>query len=69
MDKMGIQHKFSSPYHPQCNGLVENTNGQIIKMLTKYVYDCPERSMGVQLGEVLMGLHDLLQGGHAFYSL
>ena len=42
MDKMGIQHRFSSPYHPQCNGLVENTNGQIIKMLTKYVYDCPE---------------------------
>ena len=31
-----------SPYHPQCNGLVENTNGQIIKMLIKYVYDCPE---------------------------
>ena len=21
---------------------MENTNGQIIKMLTKYVYDCPE---------------------------
>ena len=41
VDKMGIQHRFSSPYHPQCNGLVENTNGQIIKMLTKYVYDCP----------------------------
>lgn len=40
--EMGIQHRFSSPYHPQCNVLVENTNGQIIKMLTKYVYDCPE---------------------------
>ena len=28
VDKMGIQHRFSSPYHPQCNGLVENTNGK-----------------------------------------
>lgn len=36
--KMGIQHQFSSPYHPQCNGLVESINGQVIKMLSKYVY-------------------------------
>ena len=38
MEKMGIQHRFSSPYHPQCNGLVESANGQIIKMLSKYVF-------------------------------
>ncbi|MCO5611799.1 hypothetical protein L7F22_066058 [Adiantum nelumboides] len=36
--KLGIQRQFSSPYHPQCNGFVESANGQIVKMLTEYVY-------------------------------
>ncbi|KAI5061700.1 hypothetical protein GOP47_0024205 [Adiantum capillus-veneris] len=37
VENMEIQQRFSSPYHPQCNGLVENANGQIIKILTKYI--------------------------------
>ena len=41
MEKLGIQHRYSSPYYPQCNGLVEKTNGQIMKMLSKYVKDNP----------------------------
>ena len=38
MERMGYQHRFSSPYHPQCNGLVESANGQIVKMLSKYMF-------------------------------
>ena len=42
VDKLKIQHRFSSPYYPQCNGLVESTNAQIMKMLSKYVSKNPE---------------------------
>ena len=35
MRKLGIAHRHSTPYYPQCNGLVEKMNGMIIKMITK----------------------------------
>ena len=31
--RLGMQHRHSSPYYPQCNGLVENANGQVMQML------------------------------------
>ncbi|MCO5570729.1 hypothetical protein L7F22_024457 [Adiantum nelumboides] len=34
-DKLKIQHNYSTPYYPQCNGLVERFNGELMKMLTK----------------------------------
>ena len=33
--KLNIQHRYSSPYYPQCNGLNERFNGELVKILTK----------------------------------
>ena len=37
MTKLGIQQRHSSPYYPQCNGLIEKINGMICKIITKHV--------------------------------
>ncbi|KAG6925373.1 Pol [Chelydra serpentina] len=37
--KLGIQRSFTSPYHPQTNGLTENTNKSIKRALRKLVDD------------------------------
>ena len=37
MSKLGIKQRHSSPYYPQCNGLVEKINGMICKIITKHV--------------------------------
>ena len=37
MTKLGIKQRHSSPYYPQCNGLVEKVNGMICKIITKNV--------------------------------
>ena len=37
MSKFGIKQSHSSPYYPQCNGLVEKVNGMICKIITKHV--------------------------------
>ena len=40
MTKLGIKQRHSSPYYPQCNGLVEKVNGGMIcKIITKHVGD------------------------------
>lgn len=38
-NKMNIKKKYSSPYRPQTNGLIERTNKTIIGILSKNVYD------------------------------
>ena len=37
MTKLGIKQRHSSPYYPQCNGLVEKVNGMICQIITKHV--------------------------------
>lgn len=37
--KMNINKKFSSPYRPKTNGLVERTNKTLISILAKNIYD------------------------------
>ena len=37
MIKLSIKHRHSTPYYPQCNGLVEKVNGMICKIITKHV--------------------------------
>ncbi len=32
---LGTDHRFSSPYRPQTNGLVERTNGNLVNKLSK----------------------------------
>ena len=37
MERLKIKWRHSSPYYPQCNGLVEKVNGMICKIITKQV--------------------------------
>ncbi|MCO5586841.1 hypothetical protein L7F22_040786 [Adiantum nelumboides] len=34
---LNIQQRYSSPYYPQCNGLNERFNGELVKILTKMI--------------------------------
>ena len=34
-DKMKIKHSFTTPYYPQCNGMNERFNGELMKILSK----------------------------------
>ena len=36
MRKLEIKQRHSSPYYPQCNGLVKKINGMIYKIITKH---------------------------------
>ena len=36
-----MRHKFSTPYHPQTNGLTENFNGTLVNFLHKVTIDHP----------------------------
>ena len=37
MIKLGVKHRHSTPYYPQCNGLVEKVNGVIYKIISKHL--------------------------------
>ena len=37
MAKLGVKHRHSTSYYPQCNGLVEKVNGMICKIISKHV--------------------------------
>ncbi|MCO5608065.1 hypothetical protein L7F22_062270 [Adiantum nelumboides] len=41
LENLSIKHVHSTPYYPQCNGLVEKTNGVLCKIITKHVRDRP----------------------------
>ncbi|MCO5562662.1 hypothetical protein L7F22_016290 [Adiantum nelumboides] len=42
MKKLKIKWRHSTPYYPQCNGLVEKVNGMICKIITKQVVSKPK---------------------------
>ncbi|MCO5583139.1 hypothetical protein L7F22_037047 [Adiantum nelumboides] len=42
LENLSIKHVLSTPYYPQCNGLVEKTNGVLCKIITKHVRDRPQ---------------------------
>lgn len=40
--RLNVKRRHSSPYYPQCNGLVEKVNGMICKIITKQVCEKPK---------------------------
>ncbi|MCO5598225.1 hypothetical protein L7F22_052317 [Adiantum nelumboides] len=42
LENLSIKHVHSTPYYPQCNGLIEKTNGVLCKIITKHVRDWPQ---------------------------
>ncbi|MCO5597171.1 hypothetical protein L7F22_051247 [Adiantum nelumboides] len=42
LENLSIKHVHSTPYYPQCNGLVEKTNGFLCKIITKHIRDIPQ---------------------------
>ncbi|MCO5587179.1 hypothetical protein L7F22_041126 [Adiantum nelumboides] len=42
MEHLGISRRHSSPYYPQCNGLVEKVNGMICRITTKQANNRPK---------------------------
>ena len=43
MEKLGIARRHSTPYYPQCNGLVEKVNGMILRMITNNKFIISQR--------------------------
>ena len=50
--KLNINHKYITPYHPQCNGLNEKFNGELKLMMTKMTRG-NEKNWDLELNRVL----------------
>ena len=67
MKALNIEHRLTTPYHPQANGLVERYNQTIVNSLAKFVQDDRETwdenldavvysyNTAIQVSEILSG--------------
>ena len=54
LDKYGIDHRLTSPYHPQAHGLTERANQALTKALVKMTKEDPH-NWDKQIPTILMG--------------
>ena len=52
MQKYSINHKLSTPYHPQTNGQVEVTNQQI-KLILEKIVGQNQKEWSIKLNDML----------------
>ena len=60
LDRFYIDHRLTSPYHPQANGLTERFNQTLIRSLTKMTQESPD-DWDVHLPTVLLGYRATIQ--------
>lgn len=60
LDKLHIDHRVTSPYHPQANGLTERFNQTVTRSLIKMTQETPEE-WDVHLPTVLLGYRATVQ--------
>lgn len=53
VSQLNARHRTTTPYHPRTNGKVENLNGTLGQMLTKYLMDKPTRLWDEYLSQAL----------------